>query len=82
MSQSVTRCCEGEMKCELSDDTYFEAAQATHVGNELVVVLARSLETEQHDERLLKPVGGLEEVVELELRTHLPVRVLCVARAD
>ena len=36
------------------------------VANKLLEVLARLLHAEQHDDGLLGPVGGLEEVVELE----------------
>lgn len=36
------------------------------VADELVVVLARRLQAQDHDHELLCPVGGLEEVVELE----------------
>lgn len=46
------------------------------MSDQLVVVLARCFETQEHDERLLKPEAELEEVVKLEFAAHLPVWVL------
>ena len=45
------------------------------VRDEFVVVLSWLLELDEHDERLLEPVAELEQVVVLELRSHLPVWV-------
>ena len=45
------------------------------VTHELIVVLPWFLEAEKKNEELLNPEGCLHEVVRLELRLHLPVRV-------
>lgn len=45
------------------------------VTHELVVVLSWLLEAEKKNEELLGPEGCLHEVVRLEVRLHLPVRV-------
>lgn len=45
------------------------------VRNELVVVLSGRLEAQKHDKRLLKPVAELQQIVGLELRAHLPMRI-------
>lgn len=44
--------------------------------NQLVVILSRLLQPQQHNQRLLQPERELEKVVELELAPHLPVRIL------
>ena len=52
-----------------------DTKQTTYVSDELLVVLAGLLNLEREDDRLLAPVGGLHEVVDLEAPCHLTVRV-------
>lgn len=45
------------------------------MSNQLLVVLARLLNLERENDRLLAPVGSLHEVVDLQTTRHLTVRV-------
>lgn len=45
------------------------------MGDEFVVVFSWFFQAQEHDESLLKPVGELEEVVQFEFGSHLPVWV-------
>ena len=50
------------------------------VRHEFVVVLARLLEFQKQNDELMAPVRRLHEIVPLELRSYLPVGIICVCR--